>query len=251
MFFFQERKEYNANLMRRGNIFTTDKAYIVRIESISSKFEYIAGENKDKNIYLRCKDCGYIFKYSKSGIRPSHRSLIICRQCQEILSNKRKEEDRRVKILAREEKAALRMMALNRRREEARQHICARCGKEFTANPNKRYCSELCRRRAQDSRNEHRRRIRIKGYKDNIQLPVLYKRDKGICWLCEDKCEWNDFKIKNGAFVVGERYPSIDHVIPLSKGGSHTWSNVRLAHKGCNTYKRDCVVIDYSLQKEK
>jgi 5-methylcytosine-specific restriction endonuclease McrA len=33
----------------------------------------------------------------------------------------------------------------------------------------------------------------------------------------------------------------MDHVIPLSKGGSHTKSNTQLACFGCNTLKGDRV----------
>jgi 5-methylcytosine-specific restriction endonuclease McrA len=31
--------------------------------------------------------------------------------------------------------------------------------------------------------------------------------------------------------------PSHDHVVPLTKGGSNTPDNVRLAHRGCNSSK--------------
>lgn len=43
-------------------------------------------------------------------------------------------------------------------------------------------------------------------------------------------------------FIVGYDYPSIDHVIPISKGGTHTWDNVRLAHHHCNSIKKDSIV---------
>jgi len=33
--------------------------------------------------------------------------------------------------------------------------------------------------------------------------------------------------------------PSIDHVIPLSKGGTNDLANLRLSHWGCNYSKRD------------
>jgi len=32
-------------------------------------------------------------------------------------------------------------------------------------------------------------------------------------------------------------YPSIEHVIPIAKGGKHTWDNVKLAHRKCNMEK--------------
>ena len=37
----------------------------------------------------------------------------------------------------------------------------------------------------------------------------------------------------------GERADSIDHVVPRSKGGPHTWENVVAACRPCNLSKRD------------
>lgn len=43
-------------------------------------------------------------------------------------------------------------------------------------------------------------------------------------------------------FIAGNMYPSIDHVRPLSRGGLHEWGNVKLAHRICNSIKKDNVV---------
>ena len=78
------------------------------------------------------------------------------------------------------------------------------------------------------------------GDHDNdITLEKLYKRDGGKCYLCGIICDWNDGIDKDGTFVAGQMYPSIDHVFPLSKGGHHTWENVKLACRGCNSRKRN------------
>lgn len=59
---------------------------------------------------------------------------------------------------------------------------------------------------------------RLKFNRDNV-----YARDLYICQYCE------------------ERFPSklltLDHVIPLSKGGTHTWENVVAACGPCNNKK--------------
>lgn len=39
-----------------------------------------------------------------------------------------------------------------------------------------------------------------------------------------------------GKFVE-QKDKSIDHIRPLSKGGTHTWDNVQLAHLKCNIKK--------------
>jgi 5-methylcytosine-specific restriction endonuclease McrA len=37
---------------------------------------------------------------------------------------------------------------------------------------------------------------------------------------------------------------TLDHIIPLSKGGTHTWDNVRPAHRRCNELKGDRLYLD-------
>ena len=32
-------------------------------------------------------------------------------------------------------------------------------------------------------------------------------------------------------------HPSIDHIIPLIRGGAHEWDNIRLVCRGCNESK--------------
>ena len=90
---------------------------------------------------------------------------------------------------------------------------------------------------------KHRYRIKRRGYTLNgdadINPITLFKRDNGVCRLCGGICDWYDYKISNGLKVVGAHYPSVDHIIPLTKGGTHTWDNVQLAHYYCNVRKRD------------
>ena len=74
------------------------------------------------------------------------------------------------------------------------------------------------------------------GDKD-ITLETLYNRSDGICALCGEKCDYEDYVFRDKVFIAGNRYPSIDHIKPLSKGGSHTWDNIQLVHKLCNSIK--------------
>ena len=78
-------------------------------------------------------------------------------------------------------------------------------------------------------------------FKD-ITLEALFRRDKGVCHICGGQCDWEDMRYNaDGYKIAGDMYPSIDHVMPVSKGGLHAWSNVRLAHRYCNTIKCDAV----------
>ena len=72
-------------------------------------------------------------------------------------------------------------------------------------------------------------------FDDSITLRELVRRDLGICQICGDPVD--DTDITNGH--IGRMYPTLDHIVPLSKGGAHTWDNVQLAHMHCNAGKCD------------
>lgn len=119
--------------------------------------------------------------------------------------------------------------------------ICPECGKTFeTRLSDKVYCSQTCRSaRSWRNRNDQKR-ANTPGEVDEIGLHELYERDGGVCHICGGMTDWDDFShTDDGYFLAGDNYPSRDHVIPLAKGGTHTWDNVKLAHFRCNTLKRD------------
>ena len=96
------------------------------------------------------------------------------------------------------------------------------------------------------------KRIKDKNNLDNINLKELYNRDNGVCWICGKLCDYNDKEYRvsekgHRYLATGPNYPSVDHVIPLSKGGAHTWNNVKLAHKRCNSKKCDKILFTAEL----
>ena len=54
-----------------------------------------------------------------------------------------------------------------------------------------------------------------------VSRRAVFLRDGGRCQYCDKTAE------------------SLDHVIPRSRGGSHTWENVVAACRSCNNRKRD------------
>lgn len=115
---------------------------------------------------------------------------------------------------------------------------CEICGKEFNTFKSKKVtCSERC---------SAIRSWRIREYKGikidfDINLKKLSKKNNNVCQICGKAVDWSDFKIVEGKTICGDYYPSIDHIVPISKGGLHKWDNVQLAHRICNTKKRDIV----------
>ena len=76
-------------------------------------------------------------------------------------------------------------------------------------------------------------RYGCKDFDETITLRALITRDNGVCQICGKPTD--DCDITNGH--IGRMYPTLDHIIPLSKGGTHTWDNVQLAHMHCNAGK--------------
>lgn len=77
----------------------------------------------------------------------------------------------------------------------------------------------------------------VKDFDFEITLDSVIDRFGGVCQLCGEKTDRGD--VKNGH--IGRMYPTVDHVIPLSKGGRHTVENTQLAHMHCNSRKCDSI----------
>ena len=72
-------------------------------------------------------------------------------------------------------------------------------------------------------------------FDNSITLSRVIKKYNGICQICGKPV---DLAAKEKGHIR-RAYPTVDHVVPISKGGGHTWENVQLAHMGCNAGKRD------------
>lgn len=59
----------------------------------------------------------------------------------------------------------------------------------------------------------------------------IYLRDRGICGIC-------------GNFVAPDNF-SIDHIIPISKGGTYDYDNLQCCCKKCNQLKDDALPDDF------
>ena len=132
--------------------------------------------------------------------------------------------------------------------------LCRWCGKEFETEykQSKVFCCEECRNahmkeklriRNRIRAHNSNRRLRGKVVDRDITLDRLIKRDKGRCKICGGLVDRKDFTMVNNHMKCGSRYPTIDHIIPLSQGGLHSWANVQLAHFLCNSYKGDSFLV--------
>jgi len=84
-----------------------------------------------------------------------------------------------------------------------------------------------------------RRRARKKdAFVENVHRKKIYEADGYRCHMCNRKCKQAFVYLKN-SMVPHPLSPTIDHVIPLAKGGTHEPSNCRTACYQCNNRKGD------------
>lgn len=220
-------------------------------ERFSGTYEYIGGfVNVDGQFRCKCLKCETVFEKNAQYVRKNR--PIKCPYCTEVEKREKEIDESRLKeeIAKRKKEEREQKEAAQRlEREKMIDKVCPVCGERFKAKakakgPVKIYCSKDCLQKQHVRNKEIKRRgnAESNGDVDNtITIELLYKRDKGVCHICGGECDFSDYthKVSKGvnAFVVGENYPSIDHVVPLSKGGTHQWDNVRLAHHYCNTRK--------------
>lgn len=214
------------------------------IKNISERapdFEYAGGfTNADGFVDLRCKKCGSVIRRSLVSVRHSNVSCDACKKAEMI---QRREAKQRQKEADADYKRWFRLS--NLKAEQLSMETCEACGGLFV--PQRRgvkYCSERCANRLHNARKSDKRRAKIQEvYDDDISLEITFKRDNGICWLCGCQCDWDDYIIdEEGNIIIGNRYPTRDHVVPLAKGGRHNWDNIRLACRLCNSKKSDTLI---------
>lgn len=135
--------------------------------------------------------------------------------------------------------------AIGRKQGRIQRMACQHCGREFEQvvyNQVKIYCSRKCARDAWRIANpekatlmkaigRHRRRARkMATLHVAIDPWAVYERDGWRCGICGRK-------VRRGLSFPHPMSASLDHIVPLASGGSHTWDNVQCAHFICNSRK--------------
>lgn len=205
-----------------------DKAF----SALHSNFKYIETRkaNGNSRIRMKCKSCGNVIERAESTIRIKN---IRCEHCFDVEKNKKELNEKRVELM--------RFFIAYKELKTPKQ--CCICGEEFYSQySGKKYCSDKCKNINKKKTNSSiRKRCRKYGvyYDPSVKSVDVFKRDHYICQICGIECITNDDKWG----YVGPYSPSIDHIVPLAKGGTHTWGNTQCTHIICNSYKRDLLTV--------
>lgn len=93
-----------------------------------------------------------------------------------------------------------------------------------------RMMSDPIRRAKLHAREYRRKAAKRRVVHEDFDPMEIFVRDGWICQLCHGRV-WRHVKWPH------PKYPSIDHIVPLSDGGEHTRRNVQCAHLLCNVRK--------------
>jgi hypothetical protein len=217
-----------------------------------------------------CADCGNPFQVDKRGPLPKrcpdhssgYRNCDCCgKTWRGAIGNKTCVEcqDRRCRWCGEPVDGARQFCndtCLHESRRQARQVSCAHCGQQYARETgNQKYCSTRCRsRRARELFKERypdepprkakwtntrkaawqaRRELKKAAQAGTAFTPAeIFEHDEWMCGCCgepiDPQIQWPD-----------KRCATVDHVIPLARGGEHSRDNVQAAHLSCNVAKSD------------
>lgn len=110
---------------------------------------------------------------------------------------------------------------------------CANCGKVCNRAPVKGQVPKYCGTSCQQLASFHRRRARaLNAFVEEVNRLEVFLADGYKCHLCGRMTD-------NTKSYPHPKSPTIDHIIPLAKGGLHERSNCRTACARCNSAKQD------------
>lgn len=162
--------------------------------------------------YIECRNCGCfeIRKYNRSLTRGN-----LCEKCRSHELYKNWHSDNIDKT-----------------------RYCKWCGDKYQMEYNESFCSDKCRgnqKRKYDKRigatRTHAQRAKKYGgvAKYNIKAIKVFERDNWKCKICGCKVQKENIYNDNAA--------ELDHIVPLSIGGHHTYSNIQTSCRKCNLKK--------------
>lgn len=184
-----------------------------------------------------CLSCGKMFKPKRAG-----RTKACSRECGFKVQGKiRKIKNTGGRVWVRTNRNAPVVIKREKADHPPEPSLCTRCNSfYYRVKKRQRICSDECleegrlqsRRKAKSLR---RARIRGANKAEAVDPFKVFDRDGWRCQICFMKTP----RSKRG--LIDDRAPELDHIVPLSKGGDHTYANTQCACRNCNVKKGDNV----------
>lgn len=126
--------------------------------------------------------------------------------------------------------------------------VCEMCGATFQRVPSRgreaKYCSRACRNNHMSGDGspcwkggatafrQRRRALKVGNGCEVFGVESVIARDGRACYICD-------------LWIEQDKDITLDHVIPLTRGGPHTLHNVRIACRRCNSRKHNKLLSEF------
>jgi len=118
---------------------------------------------------------------------------------------------------------------------------CRCCGKEFKptmGSKHRLFCSNRCIKRSNKRSRVIRKRLKNGAQFEKFTHIEIFQRDNWTCKICGQAVDRTVHYLHYAA-------PTIDHVMPIAKGGWHIKNNVQCAYRIRNRKKRDMLPLGW------
>jgi len=202
---------------------------------------YCSNSCRDKQRHLRrykpvrkfCRDCGVLLpngKRTRCDDCKILRRARFCRVCGDELPTRHHKYFCSSRCCAKARYRAERGRPIANLVPDGVCHTCSNPLPASSGRGGQRFCSEAC----YPSSRFARQSPRPKG--ERFTPTEIFERDSWVCHICGAKTSRDDLTFPH------PRYATIDHLIPVSRGGPHTRANVACACWECNRLKGNRVL---------
>ena len=226
-----------------------NRAHLKKTGPKLTRLEYLAKVRENAASRFHCKFCGIEAQRSMSGTNTAkgYVNKFCSMRCRDALTKQVRAEIQFLRGLALSRKrkfvAAKRLLGtlqnVARKKAMAEKH-CQVCGDVvgYVFGRPRTFCSSSCAQKTESAKSlkrahKQRRTAVTRGCKEARALDPLkvFDRDGWKCQICGVR---TPKKLRGSTH---RHAPELDHVVAISRGGSHTWENVQCSCWSCNGVK--------------
>lgn len=112
---------------------------------------------------------------------------------------------------------------------------CGRCGEPFAVvykDRRLKFCSKSCEVKHRHQVHDPLRRARKRNARvEKVNPTVVFDRDGWRCQICQKRTP------RRLRGTTADLAPELDHIVPLTRGGEHSYKNTQCACRKCNARK--------------
>lgn len=232
-------KKYCSKRCKEGSLLTREQyRYAVQANAKQAFTCVHCGAASTRGLSSTATQKGYSNKYCSMACRVATHDRI--RKEVEFLSRLADRTQPRMDERTRAIRDMARVIAAVARKQHKALRPCLICGKAVghSVGRPRDYCSTTCIKKtdwykSSDRASKNKRRAIERGCKEarSIDPIKVFDRDGWMCQICGVSTP----RRLRGS--IDKRAPELDHVVPISKGGLHTWINLQCACRDCNGTK--------------